>query len=96
MILPPLFGANTKSTDNSWESARLTFELIDLLSFNKPTQTIYNTFNYIDTMIYDSRTLPKLNITFNFVDTMVYDSRTNPRLNVSYGVLDVMTYNKDN
>lgn len=92
MILPPLFGANTKSTDNSWETARLTFELIDLLSFNKPTETIYNTYNSIDTMIYDSRTQPKMNVTFSTIDTMIYDSRTNPSMNISYGVLDVMTY----
>lgn len=92
MILPPLFGANTKSTDNSWETARLTFELIDLLSFNKPTETIYNTYNSIDTMIYDSRTQPKMYMTFNTIDTMIYDSRTKPSMNISYGVLDVMTY----
>lgn len=92
MILPPLFGANTKSTDNSWETARLTFELIDLLSFNKPTETIYNTYNSIDTMVYDSRIQPKLHITFNTIDTMIYDSRNKPVMNMSYGVLDVMTY----
>lgn len=96
MILPPLFGANTKSTDNSWETARLTFELIDLLSFNKPTETIYNTFNAIDTMIYDSRTQPKLHITFNTIDAMIYNSRNNPVMNMTYGVLDVMTYRQNN
>lgn len=96
MILPPLFGAHTKSTDNSWETARLTFELIDLLSFNKPTEIIHNTFNSIDTMVYDSRTQPRLHITFNTVDVMIYDSRTKPVMNMSYGVLDIMTYSKDN
>lgn len=92
MILPPLFGANTKSTDNSWETARLTFELIDLLSFNKPTQTIYHTYCSIDTMVYDPRIQPKINITFDMIDTMIYNSRTSPSMNISYGVLDVMTY----
>lgn len=72
MILPPLFGANTRSSDNSWESIRLSFETMDLLSFNKPIPLINITFGRIDSMQYDSKTEPTIKITYGVLDVMVY------------------------
>jgi hypothetical protein len=95
MILPPLFGANTRSDDNSWESIRLSFESMDLLSFNKAVPLTHLTFGLVDTMNYDRRTDPFIHLTFGLIESMNYSKRTDPMIKITYGVLDVMVYSNE-
>lgn len=95
MILPPLFGAHTRSSDNSAESIRLSFETIDLLSFNKAIPLINLTFSSLDTMNYDARTAPNIKMTYGVLDIMNYNPRNEPDINITYGIIDIMVYSTE-
>lgn len=72
MILPPLYGANTKPQDNSWESLLLTYASVDFLCYNRPKEGINNTFNSMDVMIYDARDREEVRVTYGVLDVMLY------------------------
>jgi hypothetical protein len=74
MILPPLFGTSIKSEDNSWETTRITYSFIDLLSYNKAEPLINISFYTADIMQYDSRIDPGIKITYSVLDIMCYSS----------------------